>query len=66
MCHFAVKIEEKYAIYNILFIGYIIYVIFVMSDFLTAYACVCIIVYLGYTYTYTLAFYSSVLAAPDL
>ena len=49
MCHYAVNIEEKYAIYNILFIGYIIYVIFVMSDFLTAYACVRIIGYLGYT-----------------
>ena len=51
MCHFAVKIEEKYAIYNILFIGYIIYVIFVFADNLAAYARVCIIVYLQYTYT---------------
>ena len=39
MCHFAVKIEDKCAIFNILFIGYITFVIFVMSDFLAAYVC---------------------------
>ena len=39
MCHYAVKIEEKCAIFNILFIGYITFVIFVMSDFLAANAC---------------------------
>ena len=50
MCHFAVKIEEKCAIFNILFIGYITFVIFVMSDFLAANACACIYGYLTYTY----------------
>ena len=54
MCHFAVKIDDKCAIFNILFIGYITFVVFVMSDFLAA--CVRdmrVRVYMGIWYTPT-------------